>query len=249
MLLETILSFLLQIDNAEVITEVAEQSSNAVKFFGVKIVNWNDFTELIIRFVLNLGFLLIIAKGIYYRKANRKDYLFTYILLGLVIFLLCYTLNNVKLQIGFALGLFAIFGILRYRTDAMPIKEMTYLFVIIGISVINALSNKKVSYAELLFVNTAIIIILFILENVWLLRHESVKMVTYEKIELIKPERNKELIADLEQRTGIKISRVEIGKIDFLRDTARLNVYYFQSDQINIADNESISDRNSNDED
>jgi hypothetical protein len=146
-------------------------------------------------------------------------------------------LGSVKLQLGFALGLFAVFGIIRYRTNPMPIKEMTYLFVIIGISVVNALTNKKVSYAEVLFTNLVLVAIVYGLEKIWLLRHESCKLITYEKIELIKPEKHNELIADLQERTGLKINRIEIGKIDFLRDTARLSVYYYSDEnRVNLTD-------------
>jgi hypothetical protein len=140
-------------------------------------------------------------------------------------------LGNVKIQLGFALGLFAIFGIIRYRTSQMPIKEMTYLFIVIGVSVINALANKKVTYAELLFTNVVIILATWILEKVWLLRHESMRDITYEKIELIKPDKRAELKSDIEERTGLKISRIEIGKIDFLRDTARLRIYFYENNQ------------------
>jgi hypothetical protein len=236
MLLETILNFLLQADNIEVLEKVVKETSEPIKIFGIKLINVSEFTEMAVRFILNTIVTFVIARGLYYTHANRKDYLFTYLLIGLITFLLCFTLSSVKLQIGFALGLFAIFGIIRYRTDAIPIKEMTYLFVVIGVSVINALANKKVSYAELFFANVVVLLLLYILEYLWLVRHESVKKVVYEKIDLIKPERREELIQDLEERTGIKVSRVEVGKIDFLRDIASLNVYYFESDQINQAD-------------
>jgi hypothetical protein len=208
-----------------------------MKFFGIELIDTYDFLELFFRFSLNLIVILILVRGIYYQKRQRKDYLFTYILISTVIFLLCFLLENVKLELGFALGLFAIFGIIRYRTLQMPIKEMTYLFLVIGISVINALANKKVSYAELLFTNLALITVTYFLERMMLLRHESQKMITYEKIELIKPENREALKLDLEQRMGIKINRIEIGKVDFLRDTARLVVYYFESEnKENLAD-------------
>lgn len=249
MLLETIQNFLLDADNLNLLGEIVEKTEENVKVFDVKLVNWEDFIEMVIRFFLNFAVIFTIARGIYYTHANRKDYLFTYLLIGLITFLLCFTLSNVKLQLGFALGLFAIFGIIRYRTDAIPIKEMTYLFVIIGVSVINALTNKKVSYAELIFANGVILLLLYVLEYLWLLRHESVKKVVYEKIDLIKPERYNELVADLEERTGLKISRIEVGRIDFLRDIARLNVYYFQSEQINQADMESEHSYSGGDDD
>lgn len=211
----------------------------AKEIFGIELINAPDFFELIIRFAFNLLVTIILIRYIYYPIAKRKDYLFANILLSSTIFLLCFLLENVKLQIGFALGLFAIFGIIRYRTNPIPIKEMTYLFIIIGISVINALANKKVSYAELLFTNIAIVFVVYGLEKIWLLKHESTKTINYEKIELIKPENRALLLKDLEERTGIKINRIEIGRIDFLRDTARIRIHYFDSDNdINLADEE-----------
>ncbi len=206
------------------------------EFLNMDLINVSDFLELSIRFGFNLLVSLIITRGLYYSNTKRKDYFFSYLMIGIIVFLLCFLLNSVKLQLGFALGLFAIFGILRYRTNPMPIREMTYLFIVIGISVINALSNKKISYAELLFTNLGIVVVVWLFEKVFFLRHLAEKEIVYEKIELIKPEKRAELIADLEERTGIKIQKIEIGKIDFLRDSARLIIYYYLSD-INAADN------------
>ncbi len=202
---------------------------------GLDIIHTADFFELLLRFALNLTVVVIIVRGLYYPLARRKDYLFTFILVSSVVFLLCILLENVKLQLGFAFGLFAIFGILRYRTNAIPIKEMTYLFLIIGISVVNALANKKVSWAELLFTNLAIMAIIYGLEKIWLLKHESSKIVVYEKIDLIKPEKYELLKKDLEERTGLTINRIDVGRIDFLRDTAKLVIYYYEKG-INMAD-------------
>jgi hypothetical protein len=217
---------------------------------GIEIIDFDNVAELLLRFALNLGVILILVRWLYYQKTRRKDYLFTYVLISSIIFLLCFILESVKLQIGFALGLFAIFGIIRYRTDQMPIREMTYLFVVIGISVINALTNKKISVVELLLTNTIIIFIVYGFERVWLLRHESAKLITYERIDLIKPEKYNEMLEDLQLRTGIpKINRVEVGKIDFLKDAARLTIYYYEPgmdiNQTNIAD----FNRQSGDED
>jgi hypothetical protein len=139
-------------------------------------------------------------------------------------------LENVGVEIGFALGLFAIFGMLRYRTQQIPIREMTYLFLVIGVSVINSLANRRVSYAELLLTNAAIVLVTYLLEKVFLLKTESKKLVFYEKIELIKPEMRAELIADLEERTGLTIHRVDIERIDYLRDAARIYIYYYEKD-------------------
>jgi hypothetical protein len=202
---------------------------------GLDIIHVPDFFTLLLRFSLNLIIVALIVRGLYYPTARRKDYLFTFLMISTVVFLLCILLESVKLQLGFAFGLFAIFGILRYRTNAIPIKEMTYLFIIIGLSVVNALANKKVSWAELLFTNLIIVGIIYGLEKLWLLKHESSKVVTYEKIDLIKPEKYELLKKDLEERTGLKINRIEIGKIDFLRDTAKLVIHYYERD-VNEAD-------------
>ena len=197
------------------------------KLFGIRLIDSNDFWELLIRFFFNLIITTIIVRSIYYPITRRKDYLFTYLLFSVIVFFLCQLLSNVKLGLGFALGLFAIFGIIRYRTDPIPIKEMTYLFVVIGISAINGLANKKISYAELVFTNLAIVAITYGLEKIWLLKHESRKTVILEKINLIKPENHGKLLEDLRERTGLDIHRTEIGRIDFLRDTARVRVFYY----------------------
>lgn len=194
---------------------------------GIRLINIPDFIELVSRFALNTVVIVLLVRWLYYSTARRKDYLFTFILISTVVFLLCFMLESVKLQIGFALGLFAIFGIIRYRTDAIPIKEMTYLFIAIGISVINALTSEKTSIVDLIFANAVIIFITFGFEKLWLLKHESQKIIIYEKIDLIKPEKREELISDLCERTGIKkINRLETGKIDFLKDTCIITIYY-----------------------
>ncbi len=200
------------------------------EFLNIPWVDWEDFIDLVIRSVFNLGVILYLARYLYYRITPRKDYLFTYILISQIIFLILFLLDNVGVSMGFALGMFAIFGIIRYRTRQIPIREMTYLFLVIGVSVINGLANRKVSYAELLFANMVVILITHLLEKVFLLKHETRKVINYENVELIKPEHRKELIRDLEERTGLKIHRVEIGRIDYLRDSARINLYYFEEE-------------------
>ena len=196
--------------------------------YGVEIINYEDFIALTIRFAFTLVVVTTIVRLIYYPISKRKDYLFTYILISTTVFLLCFLLENVKLELGFALGLFAIFGIIRYRTKQIPIKEMTYLFLVIGISVINALANDKISLLELAFTNIVIILITWGLEKLWL-QNQATKNIIYEKIELIKPENMKELISDLKERTGLNINRVEVKKINFLKDTAKIRVYYIES--------------------
>jgi len=199
------------------------------QLFGSEIFEAESFYNLTIRFLMNFVVVFILARTLYYSVSKRKDYLFTYLLISTIVFLLCIMLGSVKLQLGFALGLFAIFGILRYRTASIPIKEMTYLFIIIGVSVINALFNKKVSWAEVAFTNFVVILLAFLLEKVWLLKHESSRMVLLEKIELIKPENYQALLEDLKNRTGLNIHRAEIGKVDFMRDVAQVNIFFYEN--------------------
>lgn len=188
----------------------------------------DDFFKMMFRFVINFTFLTLIIRFIYYPHSKRKDYVFTYYLISVIVFFLCFTLKKYELDIGMALGLFAIFGIIRYRTDAIPIKEMTYLFVVIGVSVINSLANKKMSYAEIMGANTIIIIILILIERYWALKQEESKSIVYENIENIKPENYEILKSDLEKRTGLEINNVTIGDIDFLRDIAKVTIFYFK---------------------
>ena len=201
-----------------------------LEIFGAPLWDAKDFWKLLAKAIFNLFIITIIIRYLYYPVTKNKDYLFTYFLISLTVFILCILLDNVKLELGFALGLFAIFGIIRYRTDPIPIKEMTYLFLVIGVSVLNALANKKISHAELLLGNFLIIAITYGLEKIWLLKHETRKNITYEKIELIVPERREELIADLSQRTGLDIIRIEIRRIDFLKDTANIRIFYYEED-------------------
>ena len=196
------------------------------KIFGMKLINVEDFVSLLVRFSLNLIVIMAIVIGLYAKNSRRKDFYFSFIAVSIVIFLLCFLLVSVKIELGFALGLFAVFGIIRYRTDSIPIKEMTYLFVVIVVSVINALANKKISYAELLTTNLLIVGILYILEKVLNLRQEIPQLVIYEKIENLHADRKEELLADLKERTGINIKRFEVERIDFLRDVAQIIIFY-----------------------
>jgi hypothetical protein len=207
-----------------------DSAPDASQFQGVVLYD-NDFSKLVFRFLLNFLMIFIIARALYYPATKRKDYLFSFILTSIVIFFICFALKKFEIKTGMALGLFAIFGIIRFRTTTMPVKEMTYLFVIVGLSVINALTSSKFSYAELAFVNFVVILAILAVEKVSLIKHESQKLVIYEKIDLIAPERHEELMADLNQRTGLKISRIEIGKINFLNDTAQISVFFYQHEQ------------------
>ena len=200
------------------------------EFLNIPLMDWQDFWDLVLRSIFNLMVVLYLVRYMYYKTTPRKDYLFTYIIISQVIFFILFLLENVKLEMGFALGLFAIFGIIRYRTRQIPIREMTYLFPVIGITVINALANRKVSYAELLLTNVAVLVLTYLLEKVFLMKHETKREIIYENVELIKPENRTALIQDLQKRTGLKINKVEIGRVDYLRDSVRLFIYFFEKD-------------------
>ena len=191
----------------------------------------DDFYTLVLRLVINMFFLTLLIRFLYYPHTKRKDYLFTYYLIGTITFFVCFGLKKLDIDTGMGLGLFAIFGIIRYRTDPSPIKEMTYLFLIIGVSVVNSLASNKISMAEMALINGTLVGVTFVLERLWLLKHETRKTIVYERIDLIRPEQYQELKNDLEERTGLKINRVEVGKINFLDDTAQIRIYYFADAQ------------------
>ena len=204
--------------------QLIDKSASGPTFMNIPLFDTNALIELFLRFGFNMLICWVIIRYFYYRKSERKDFVFTFSLFSVTIFLLIYLLNSVKLEIGMGLGLFAIFGILRYRTEQVSIREMTYLFAIIGISVINGLA-LTVSYSALVVTNLIFIVVTFLESRIYVKRSSS-KIILFEKIELIRPDKMEELKADLENRTGLKILKVEVGHIDFLRDVAFLKVCY-----------------------
>lgn len=198
----------------------------AAKLFNMDLIDGEDFLELIIRLAFNLLIIFLIVRVIYRNPRRSKNYAFSFVAISTIVFLICFMLDNVKLELGFALGLFAIFGILRYRTEQIPIKEMTYLFVVIGLSVINALANKKISYAELLMANAVVMGLLYYLEVSPYFNREQRMTITYERIELITPDRYDEMLEDLKQRTGLPVTRFLVKDINFLRDSVDVHVFY-----------------------
>lgn len=216
---------ILTMQDPSIAAEFAEYS-NVRTFLGAPLFEADNVLNLLIRFGFNLlvGFILI--RLAYYPKARRKDWYVTFMLFSSTMFLLIFLMENVKLQIGFTLGLFAIFGMIRYRTEQVPIREMTYLFVVIGLSVINGLA-MTVSIVELVLTNFFLVGLCFVIEKAVGNTNETAKIVLYDRIELIRPERHEELVADLKERLGIEsIRNVEIGHVDFLRDVAYVKVYY-----------------------
>lgn len=206
------------------------------ELFGNSIVNVDGVVELLLRFGLNVLVTSIIIVWLYYSKSKRRDYVFTFTLISTTVFLLIFLLGSEKLQIGLALGLFAIFGIIRYRTDTVPIREMTYLFLIIGLSVINALA-VSVSYVELLVTNGLFVLMTWLMEKTRIVSKSACKLIKYEKIDLVTPDKYNEMLEDIKKRTGLKISKCEVGYIDFLKDTALIKVYYdTDTQEINTVD-------------
>jgi len=190
-----------------------------------------DFYKLVFRLIINLVFITIIIRYLYYPITKRKDYLFTYYLIGMITFFLCFGLKKLDIDTGMGLGLFAIFGIIRYRTNPIDIKEMTYLFLIIGLSVFNSLASNKISVAEMGLINTSVVVLTYGLEYLWLVKHLTRKTIIYERIDLIVPDKYDDMLADLEKRTGLSINRFDIGKINFLDDTAQVRIYYYAEEQ------------------
>ena len=186
----------------------------------------SELSNLIIRFGFNLSIAFIIIKLIYQRNHTKSlDFVFTYFMFNSLIFFFAFLLGNMTINIGFAFGLFAVFAILRYRTDPIPIKEMTYLFIVITIGVINALSGAEVSYGALLFTNIALVVLAYFLEIYWQNNALILRTVEYEIIENVKPKNHEKLLLDLEDRIGLPIIKFEIHRINFLRDTVRISIY------------------------
>jgi len=202
------------------------ETLESYRFLDVKLINILDFVTLVFRYGFNLLIVYLIIQKIYYPIHRNDNYVFTFFILNTLVFFVCYLMSSVKLDIGFAFGLFALFSIMRYRTDTVPVKEMTYLFAIVAVAVVNSISTKKISYLELTFTNFAIAGFIYWVEKVWYSQQIGSQTLVYEKIENIKPENYDVLISDLEARTGLQINSCEISRINFLNDTARVRIHY-----------------------
>lgn len=184
-------------------------------------LNW----KFAIRLGIDLITTLIVVRGIYYRHYRRTDLFLTFFAFNVTIFLISFLLNKVEMTMGAAFGLFAVFSMLRYRTENISAKDMTYIFIVIAIGLVMAIS--KGGWDELSLIGTIIVVLMALLESNWLIRREYMQEVHYDRIELIQPDRRAELLADLRARTGLNIIRIEIGNIDLLRDTARITLFYY----------------------
>jgi hypothetical protein len=186
----------------------------------------NTPIDFLIDFGFNLLVALVVVRCIYYPGTRSKNYVFTFLAFNTIIYFVLSFMTSIELSLGVGFGLFAIFSVLRYRTDPIPIREMTYLFIIAALPVMNSSALGGDVWPELFIANGAVVLLLFVLERGWGFQFEASKTITYEKIEFIKPENRELLLADLQERTGLHIKRLEIGRINFLRDTAQINIYY-----------------------
>jgi hypothetical protein len=204
--------------------------------FGVTLFDPQQFISLLIRFVINAIVVTVIARKFYFPRSHRRDYMFIFILMSISIFLLVSLMEGGGMELGAAMGLFAIFGIMRFRTEAVPIREMTYLFMLIAVSVVNAVArgdyHPKADYWDgvgivtIVFVNIVFIVLAWLFENSKMISDECSKIILYDNVKLITPDKREELIADLEKRVGVKITRIEIGTLDFLKDSAMIRIFY-----------------------
>ncbi len=203
---------------------------------GIVLIDTKEFISLIIRLVLNLVVVSVIARCFYYPKTKRRDYMFVFILMATSIFLLVNLMGDGAMKTGAALGLFAIFGIIRYRTEAIPIREMTYLFMLVAVSVVNAMGQAKyhslsdrwdgMGLVTLLFANAVFILMAWLFESSRILSDSCSKYIKYDNVALVAPDKREELKADLEKRTGLKIVRIEVGMIDYLKDAVLIRIFY-----------------------
>ena len=196
-----------------------------MEFFGIPLFD-DDFYKMIFRFLINIFFLTALIKYSYYKFSEKADYLFTFYLIGTIVFFLCFTLKKYEIDLALALGLFAIFGILRYRTDPLKVREMTYLFVVIGLSLVNALSNKKMSYTEIFVANTIVVAMAYFLDRFWSQKKTNTKDILYESLEHIRPEHHEILKTKLEEKLGFEILSISLGQIDFKAETVKIKIRY-----------------------
>ncbi len=220
----------LSVNSSNTETVQVDESTNKEKKKDKKKKDDKDEVEVnqafFIALLINLLTVFIIVRLIYYPNYHKQEVFFTYFLFNIAIFLLTFLLNKIKISMGAAFGLFAVFSMLRYRTEGISMKDMTYLFIVIAVGLLSAV---QLDVIDLVIINSIIIVFTFLLDGNLLIKREFSKLVNYEKIELIQPDRHEELLADLNLRTGLNIHHISIVKIDFLRDMAVLNIYYYNN--------------------
>lgn len=205
--------------------EGMEEVMDPVGAVNTVIADWAALGDLCIRFALCLAVIFIVVRCFYYPKSRRRDYFFTFMLVSISVFMLIFFLGGTKLKTGVALGLFAIFSIIRYRTESVPIREMNYLFVLVAISVINGVA-PSFSYVELIAADLMLIAVIWVCESTIFVKNEASKIIKYDNVKLVTPDKNDELIEDLKKRTGLEVFRVEVGAINYVNDSCILRIYY-----------------------
>lgn len=185
-----------------------------------------DTARLLFRLAIEVLVAYVVIQRVYCQRYKSSEHTLTFWLFSIVTFSIAFLLRKVPMELGFALGLFAVFGVLRYRTESIGVKDLTYLFVVIGLALINALSNKKISFVELLIVNVAIAGTVILLDGRHRRSHEGSLMVIFDRVDLLGPDRRPELLDELRKRMLIDPTRVVVHEVDLLRDTARLSVYF-----------------------
>jgi hypothetical protein len=211
------------------------------EFLGLDLFHSESFWRLTFRFIINLAWIFLIARLLYYPKQKKPEYLFSFFLIGSIVFIICSLLKSVGLTTGFAVGLFAIFAVLRYRTNPIPVKEMTYFFIIIGISVGNSL-GEKISFVELLFCDVSIFLLTFSLEYFLFKKRYVRKTIIIQNIELTRPENYQKLLEELTALSGYKVEKIEIGRVDYIKKQARVRIYYHDQNVPSSFDDRSDDD-------
>lgn len=208
------------------------QVSDEATLTGIEAMSKISF-KLLARLLIDFTAVFLLIRFVYFKIYHRRELFFTFFIFNLVIFLICFLLNKVDLSMGAAFGLFAVFSMLRYRTEDISIKDMSYLFLVIAMGLINAVTKIKdasdgYEYLFLGIINGVIILLAFLLESKILFKKEAVKTITYDNIELVHTNNQQALMEDIKKRTGINVTRISISKIDFLKDAAQVKVYYFE---------------------
>ncbi len=209
-------------------TEILLQSTPTINWFEI-----GNLPTLLIKFAINILVVYLIVKQIYSKRNDKRDYIFTYFIFNILIFFLCHLMVNVELGMGFAFGLFALFSIMRYRTQTISIKDMTYLFAVVCVAVMNAINVVELAVLELLFINASIVTALHIMERTFFQEKMVSRKVQYEKVRLVQPQHYDELKADLEERMGLNIKKVEVYSVNYLTDSAVLYVHYDANETTN----------------
>jgi hypothetical protein len=203
-------------------------ASSVSHLFGLDAFNSMEFWPTVLRFFYNFGIIYFIARVLYFRVSRREDYFFTYLMVGSIVFIICNLLDAATFHIGFAFGLFAVFAIIRYRTAPIPIREMTYLFVVIGLSVKNALVSTEVGLFRALFADSIIILITWAAQSLLIRRKMIRKTIVYKNMELLRPDRYEDLLQDLSAMSGFPIEKALIGRVDYVKGNARVRIFFYE---------------------